>query len=105
MKFKLPKRVKIGGTRYVVTREREHESTTGNKATINHRRETIIMDPETNQIHSLLHEIVHGVDWFLCPEKNLTENEVERITEAVKMFIADNPRLLHHLANCLDRKC
>ncbi len=60
---------------------------------MNHYKMTL---PKRIKIGGLVYKVI---------EEKETENEVERISEAVMMFIADNPKLVKTFIEKLNRKC
>jgi hypothetical protein len=98
MKFKLTKRVKIGGTVFSVKKMQLNEKE-ARDGFIGYWTQEIRIDQNVNQIDALLHEITHGVGKYLAV--NLSEDWVDRISAAHRMLIADNPALFRHLADVL----
>ncbi len=102
MKFRAPKSVKVGGTRYEIIREAGFEHKSGAVGRISYWKSTIHLDTEYSESNSLMHELVHALTHDHRIE--LDEEDTERMARGLLALIADNPRLIHRLADVLGGK-
>ena len=102
MKFKLPKSVKVGGVVYAIIEDPYYYSREGRSGAISYWPGKITVDADTDQVATLIHETMHGCFRHITGGDDHSENLVERISEVVRMFIADNPNLVRHLADVLE---
>jgi hypothetical protein len=106
MKFKPPKKIKVGGIVYKVRldpRLYQNEGMTG--VTYGWRNE-IVLDPDNcgmcGIVHTMIHEIIHTMEIHLKPEKCLEDpRQVDRVASAIMMLVADNPGLVKEIVNSI----
>jgi hypothetical protein len=51
---------------------------------------------ESQKAHTLLHEVIHGIDFFL--EIGLSEEQTERLMKGLLMVFQDNPDFVEYIA-------
>ena len=96
MKFRWPKKIKVGGKTYrVAVGNLKDRNLAG---FIDEHKSEITIDP-TADVQVLLHEIVHASEVHLAAR--IGEEWVDRISQALSMLIADNPALFRRLADHL----
>jgi predicted house-cleaning noncanonical NTP pyrophosphatase (MazG superfamily) len=102
MKFILPKSVKVGGVVYAIIEDPYYYNREGRSGAISYWPGKITVDADTDQVATLIHETMHGCFRHITGGDDHSENLVERISEVVRMFIADNPDLIRQLADVLE---
>jgi hypothetical protein len=65
------------------------------KGEIEYMKQVIRIDnsmPEDSKFGTLIHEIVHGIDYFM--DMDLTEEQVTKLGNGFAMVLRDNPNLI-----------
>jgi len=103
-KFKLPKRLKIGGAWWTVKQLDTHLVTKDEDEYLHGicrpSDKEILISKNEDTVDIFLHELIHAICSFMGYEKD-DEQKVEAGAHALQMFIADNHEFIKRLANYL----
>jgi hypothetical protein len=100
--MKIPSKIRIGDSYYTVKKSRKSFKYSDGSGTgigeISYTTgiiKTVVGDKREKQI--LLHELFHGILYFLGDTKTMKEETIDRFTSALRMVMIDNPALLELL--------